>query len=102
MKNTQTVVDEIVGAKNELLEGIEELTKDEKKDLDIYFDDLLKEFKPMLSIFDKLSSDEKTLKNLTGAIKEHAKEEKWLEKLSKTFYDQEIIQDLLQNPTPTE
>ena len=69
MKNTQAVIDKIVGAKNELIEGIEELTEDEKKDLDIYFDDLLKEFEPMLSIFDKLSSDEKNLKNLTGAIK---------------------------------
>lgn len=90
MKSKSTVIDEIVLQKNKLIEN---LNLDERKEIDIYLDQLLKELEPALNIFDKMSSNEEARKNIADAFKSEIEEQKWLEKLSKTFYDQAGIQD---------
>lgn len=83
------VIDQIVFEKRNLTA---DLNEDEKKEIDIYFEQLLNELSPALNIFDKISSDQEVLSGITEAFKQEIKEQKWLEKLSKTFYDQEDIQ----------
>lgn len=90
IKSKNDVIDKIVLEKRNLTSN---LSQDEKKEIDIYFEELLKELSPTLDIFDKISSDETVLQNITEAFKQEIKEQQWLEKLSKTFYDQEDIQD---------
>jgi len=92
LKNKSQMIDEIVFVKNEMSKNLKE---EELKEIDSYFDDLIVEFDPILEMFDKISSNQNFLENIKLAIKDHAKEEKWLEKLSKTFYDQKDIQDLM-------
>ena len=89
MKSKDDVIDEIVFQKNKLTEN---LGQDEKKEIDIYLDQLLKELEPALNIFKKLSSNKEAKKNISDAFKSEIEEQKWLEKLSKTFYDQASIQ----------
>ena len=89
IKSKNDVIDKIVLEKRNLTSN---LSQDEKKEIDIYFEELLKELSPTLDIFDKISSDETVLQNITEAFKQEIKEQQWLEKLSKTFYDQEDIQ----------
>jgi len=86
LKKSRDVVDEIVFAKNQLTEG---LSSDEKKEVDMYFEEIIKEFEPMIEIFDKILSEEKILQNITNIIKEHASEEKWSEKMSDMFKELE-------------
>ena len=95
MKSKDDVIDEIVFQKNKLLEN---LNPDERKEIDIYLDQLLKELAPALNIFDKMSSNKEVRKNISNAFKSEIEEQKWLEKLSKTFYDQAGMQD----PTKTQ
>lgn len=95
MKSKDDVIDEIVFQKNKLLEN---LNPDERKEIDIYLDQLLKELAPALNIFDKMSSNREVRKNISNAFKSEIEEQKWLEKLSKTFYDQAGMQD----PTKTQ
>jgi hypothetical protein len=83
------VIDQIVFEKRNLTA---DLSEDEKKEIDIYFEQLLNELSPALNIFDKISSDQEVLNGITEAFKQEIKEQQWLEKLSKTFYDQEDIQ----------
>ena len=83
------VIDQIVFEKRSLTA---DLSEDEKKEIDIYFEQLLNELSPALNIFDKISSDQEVLSGITEAFKQEIKEQQWLEKLSKTFYDQEDIQ----------
>ena len=83
------VIDQIVFEKRSLTA---DLSEDEKKEIDIYFEQLLNELSPSLNIFDKISSDQEVLSGITEAFKQEIKEQQWLEKLSKTFYDQEDIQ----------
>jgi hypothetical protein len=93
MTTKNDIIDRLVLQKNSLIEN---LSQDEIKDVDIYFEELLTELSPSLDFFNKLSSDEKLMKNITDAFKQEIKEQKWLEKLSKTFYDQEDIQQLVE------
>ena len=83
------VIDQIVFEKRSLTA---DLSEDEKKEIDIYFEQLLNELSPALNVFDKISSDQEVLSGITEAFKQEIKEQQWLEKLSKTFYDQEDIQ----------
>jgi len=92
MTTKSDIIDRLVSQKNGLSEG---LSPDEKKEIDIYFEELLTELAPTLEFFNKLSSNETMMKNITDAFKQEIKEQKWLEKLSKTFYDQEDIQALI-------
>jgi len=94
MKNN--LVDLLVFEKNSLIQS---LNDDEKKEIDIYFEDLIKELQPAIQVLDKLSTKEDFLENVKEAFKEEIKEEKWLEKLSKTFYDLEHIQKQSQTQT---
>ena len=83
------VIDQIVFEKRSLTA---DLSEDEKKEIDIYFEQLLNELSPALNIFDKISSDQEVLSGITEAFKQEIKEQQWLEKLSTTFYHQEDIQ----------
>lgn len=90
IQNKNNIIDKMVFEKRKLTN---DLAPDEKKEIDIYFEELLKELSPALDIFDKISTDERALKSITEAFKQEIKEQQWLEKLSKTFYDQEDIQE---------
>jgi uncharacterized protein (DUF2384 family) len=92
IKNKNEIIDKIVFEKRNLTN---DLSQEEKKEIDIYFEELLKELSPALDIFDMMSTDETVLENITDAFKQEIKEQQWLEKLSKTFYDQEDIQALI-------
>jgi hypothetical protein len=81
------VIDQIVFEKRSLTA---DLSEDEKKEIDIYFEQLLNELSPSLNIFDKISSDQEVLSGITEAFKQEIKEQQWLEKLSTTFYIRKI------------
>ena len=87
MPGKDKLIDEIVLQKNSLVEG---LTEDEKKEVDIYLEALLKEMSSAFYVADKLHNDKEKRKNIANVFKSEIEEQKWLEKLSKTFYDQEI------------
>jgi len=82
-------VDEIVIQKNIIVKN---LTEDEKKEVDIYLDEILKEISDGIKLLEKLRLNDEKRKNIAGAFKSEIEEQKWLEKLSKTFYDQVDIQ----------
>lgn len=86
----EKIIDEIVNQKKILTKN---LSEDEKKEIDIYLEELLKEIEPAMSIFNKFSTNEEFKKNITECFKSEIEEQKWLEKLSKTFYDQAGIHD---------
>jgi len=83
-------VDEIVIQKNIIVKN---LTEDEKKEVDIYLDEILKEISDGIKLLEKLRLNDEKRKNIAGAFKSEIEEQKWLEKLSKTFYDRANIQD---------
>jgi L-arabinose isomerase len=93
--NKNSFVDEIVVQKNIIVEN---LTEDEKKEVDIYLDEILKEMSDSIKFLEKLRLNDEKRKNIAGAFKSEIEEQKWLEKLSKTFYDRADIQD----PTKTQ
>lgn len=86
----EKIIDEIVNQKNILTKN---LSEDEKKEIDIYLEELLQELSPAMKIFKNLKTNEEFRKNVTESFKSEIEEQKWLEKLSKTFYDQVSIQD---------
>ena len=83
-------VDEIVIQKNIIVKN---LTEDEKKEVDIYLDEILKEISDGIKLLEKLRLNDEKRKNIADAFKSEIEEQKWLEKLSKTFYDRADIQD---------
>jgi hypothetical protein len=85
------LIDDIVNQKNILTKN---LTENEKKEVDIYLEEILKELTPAIKILDHLYFDEMKRKNITNAFKTQIEEQRWLEKLSKTFYDQIPMEDL--------
>jgi hypothetical protein len=96
MSKKQSIIDEIAIIKDSFLK---DLSSEEKKEMEIYFESMILEFSPMLEIFEKMSIDKNITINITKSVKEEIEEQKWLEKLSKTFYDQERIQDLMKTQT---
>lgn len=93
-KTKQDVIDEMILNKNTFVENISE---DEKKEIDMYFDELIQEFGPMLDIFDKIFTDKKVLKNITTSIKNEIREEKWLEKMSDVVMSRQDVQEALKD-----
>jgi len=87
---TNKIIDEIVFQKNILAEN---LSEDEKKEINIYLEELFKELSPVMEVFNHLENSEEFKKSVASSFKSEIKEQKWLEKLSKTFYDQAGIQD---------
>jgi|GEM_PF-5489068 len=85
-------VDEIVIQKNIIVKN---LTEDEKKEVDIYLDEILKEMSDGIKFLEKLRLNDEKRKNIADAFKSEIEEQKWLEKLSKTFYDRADTQDLM-------
>ena len=86
----EKIIDEIVNQKNILTKN---LSEDEKKEIDIYLEELLQDLSPAMKIFKNLKTNEEFRKSVTESFKSEIEEQKWLEKLSKTFYDQVSIQD---------
>ena len=96
MSKKQNVIDEIAIIKDSFLK---DLSGEEKKEIEIYFENMILEFSPMLEIFEKMSIDKNVTINITKSVKEEIEEQKWLEKLSKPLYDQQRIQDLMKTQT---
>ena len=84
MIQKQKILDIISREKNKLIEN---LSDEEKKEADTYFEETVNEILPVLENLDKLLSDKKRLNSAAEAFKSEIKEQEWLEKLSKTFYD---------------
>lgn len=84
MIKKQKILDIISREKNKLIEN---LSDEEKKEADTYFEETVNEILPVLENLDKLLSDKKRLNIAAEAFKSEIKEQEWLEKLSKTFYD---------------
>ena len=59
-------VDEIVVQKNIIVEN---LTEDEKKEVDIYLDEILKEMSDSIKFLEKLRLNDEKRKNIAGAFK---------------------------------
>ena len=86
----EKIIDEIVNQKNILTKN---LSEDEKKEIDIYLEELLQDLSPAMKIFKNLKTNEEFRKSVTESFKSEIEEQKWLERLSKTFYNQVSIQD---------
>ena len=87
----KSIVDKLVFEKNAITSNH---NSDEKKEIDIYFEELIKELRPAINVLEKISTNESLLENVKNTFKEEIKEEKWLERLSKTFYNQVSTKDL--------
>ncbi len=63
--NKNSFVDEIVVQKNIIVEN---LTEDEKKEVDIYLDEILKEMSDSIKFLEKLRLNDEKRKNIAGAL----------------------------------
>ena len=77
----------------DIVELVDGLSSEQKKEVDIYFSQLMKEISPALDALDTISKDSKVMTEVKNALKEEIKEQEWLEKLSKTFYHPQNIPD---------
>ena len=84
MSKKQKILDELSVEKNKITER---MSAKEKKEADIYFEEVVKELTPFLENLDKIIKDEKLLNALSSAFKKEIKDQKWHEKLSETFYN---------------
>ena len=83
MSNKQKILDSIVVEKNKL---VSKMSPQEKKDADMYFEEVIQELMPTLNALEVLSKNEKVKDKISNSFKEEVKEQKWLEKLSEVFY----------------
>lgn len=84
MSKKQKIIDNLVEQKHKLTKN---LSDEEKKEADIYFEETIKEISPILEKLENLLSDKTLLNNAAKSFKTEIEEQEWLEKLSKTFYD---------------
>ena len=95
MSKRQDILDDLVAEASSLTN---DLSDSQKKEVDIYFEQLVKEIGPALDAIDKISKDPEVMSSVKNAFTKEIKEQKWLEKLSKTFWDLENTTD----PTKTQ
>ena len=80
----QKILDRLVHQKNKMIAN---LNDEEKKEANIYFDETIEEMLPILENLEKILTNKHILNSTAEAFKKEIKEQEWLEKLSKTFYD---------------
>ena len=78
MKHKQKITDSVFKYYESLCEG---LTDEEKKELDIYFEEAILEMTPLLESIENILGNKKNRKKFTKAFKQEIMDKKWHEKL---------------------
>ena len=84
MSKKQKIIDELSFEKSKFTAN---MTDKEKKEADIYFEEVIEEILPVLENLEKITGNKKLLDNFSETFKSEIKEQRWLEKLSKTFFE---------------
>ena len=84
MSKKQKIIDELSFEKSKFTAN---MTDKEKKEADIYFEEVIEEILPVLENLEKITGNKKLLDNFSETFKSEIKEQQWLEKLSKTFFE---------------